>query len=113
MNAHTPGPWTLKLGKYGSPHVIEWAPGKTYGQIAQVNTPSFQELPEANTAEECEANARLISQAPRLLEMLTLIVDTGFEAEDEYGGKHWAISEKIRELAREAIAAATQAEEGE
>ena len=109
MTAHTPGPWTFRPGRYGSPHVISWAPGKSYGQVAQINTPSFAELPEAKLADEVEANARLIAQSPRMFEMLKLMVDTGFEVEDEYGGNHWAISEKIRELAREAIA---KAEEG-
>ena len=67
MTAPTPGPWTFRPGRYGSPHVISWAPGKSYGQIAQINTPSFAELPEAKLADEVEANARLIASAPLLL----------------------------------------------
>ena len=100
MTAHTPGPWTVGTwidveveDEYGNNH----PDGLTRGQ--------FQIFPIPEDA-EAEANARLISASPDLLEMLTLIVDTGFEAEDEYGGKHWAISEKIRGMAREAIAKA-------
>ena len=104
MNAHTPGPWTLKLGKYGSPHVIEWAPGKTYGQIAQVNTPSFQELPEAKTADEVATNARLLAAAPDLLSALREMLDA-FSLENvgvDAMGKNLA----AKRQARDAIAKA-------
>jgi hypothetical protein len=114
MTPHTPGPWTLKLGKYGSPHVISWAPGKTYGQIALVNTPSFQELPEAKTADEVAANARLIASSPLLLKALRDLVSLlGYHQLEMMAGLEPGEEFPEVENAREAIAAATQAEEGE
>jgi len=77
MTAPTPGPWTFRPGRYGSPHVISWAPGKTYGQIALIGTPSFAELPEAKLADEVEANARLIAAAPELLKVARELESVG------------------------------------
>ena len=78
---HTPGPWALKLGTYGAPHEISWAPGKAYGLIARINTPSFDVLPEAKLAPEVEANARLIAEAPAMLEALQIVTSLLEDAE--------------------------------
>lgn len=66
---HTPGPWTVKAGRYGAPHEISFAP-KSYGVVARVMTPGVQNLTEAPGAEECERNAQLIAAAPDLLAAL-------------------------------------------
>ena len=74
MSNYTPGPWHLSQGTYGSPHTISWEPKKTYGHIATIPTPSFQELSEAKLAGEVLANATLIAAAPDLLEKLETAV---------------------------------------
>ena len=66
--------------------MISWEPKKTYGHIASVPTPSFQELPEAKSAGERLANARLIAAAPGLLaqvkEYRQLLITLAMEGEE-------------------------------
>ena len=49
------------------------------------------------------------SASARMLAALQLVVGTGFPTHDEYGGEHWAISRRQREIARSAIRAAGKA----
>lgn len=66
--------------------MISWEPKKTYGHIASVPTPSFQELPEAKSTMERLANARLIAAAPDLLaqvkEYRQLLVTLAMQGEE-------------------------------
>lgn len=95
---HTPGPWQLKVAEFGGPHEVSFAP-KSYGRIASVFTPGFQNLPEAPTTQECEANARLIAAAPDLLEALEAALEYLDANPDDY-------SNPRANIARAAIAKA-------
>ena len=66
--------------------MISWEPRKTYGHIATIPTPSYQELPESKSAGEVLANAQLVSAAPELLAALKNLLGyaTGeWQPEDE------------------------------
>lgn len=91
-NAHTPGPWLIIPGgdewSQGRIATIEPKPetmiSENYWTVAEVN----------NRRDEREANARLISAAPDLLEALEAVVSVADRATTEF------------DLARAAIAKA-------
>ena len=105
MSGHTQGPWALKQGKYGGPHEIQWAPGKSYGTVASVSMAGFQELPEALSDAERLANARLIAAAPEMLAALLKLVEAVDPAVGGLTLEDWA-TEPVAD-ARAAIARAT------
>lgn len=102
---HTPGPWQLKVAEFGGPHEVSFAP-KSYGRIASVFTPGFQNLPEAPTTQECEANARLIAAAPDLLAACEMLAEAYQSGEDNAGSMEWSDVDLAWEYATAAIAKA-------
>jgi hypothetical protein len=97
MNKHTPGPWTLDKKSaisYG------WRDGK----------PIRYEIAECKGfPASAEANARLISAAPELLEALRGLVGQA-DAQFKVGDRHATFNKQTIDTARAAIAKATGGE---
>lgn len=79
-NAHTPGPWRVGLTVNKGDVWRGW-------RETDINGPEgcFLTLSQYHTADESDANARLIAQAPRMLEALarlTIAADHGEPAGD-------------------------------
>lgn len=99
--SHTPGPWRLKLQRYGGYRVFKLFIDNPDG--------SYQELGDfrgvhrvSDPDEETIANARLIAAAPDLLEALAAIVNsTDYGADDD---------RPLMQAARAAIAKAERAQ---
>lgn len=88
MNKHTPGPWTaIATGWATNPHAV-WVKKKGVHSVAVANLPDRATISEA----EREANARLISAAPDLLDALQTMPQ-GLSSTDE---EWWAWIDKAR-----------------
>ena len=92
--AHTPGPWQVAIGGSGD--------SPTFGVRIWPAPASVVSLPDCGTLEEMTANARLIAQAPALLEELRAVLE-------------WARTERapLREQEIKSICAAIAAATGE
>lgn len=78
MSAHTPGPWEVRRhgGRGKRTYLRACAPdGRLLAELNQMTEP----------AEECEANARLISAAPTMAEALSRIL--GLTGADRFGNE--------------------------
>ena len=79
---HTPGPWKLEPMQQGYFHVS--SNSKEHPGIAQVLIRSSLLKGKVKPWEESEANARLISCAPELLEALKALLDIAPLAKDSH-----------------------------
>ena len=94
MIKHTPGPWTITVyppDDYGAEDLCAYIDGNRK-HVAHCMPP------DGTSTELRDANARLISAAPELLEALQLLLEQDDNGEDEI----W-----VRNKARAAIAKAT------
>ena len=94
MSAHTPGPWKVDF--------------KKFNQVKAENGALIAECRTLNGMVNLQANARLIAAAPELLEMLKKFVayENAMEANDDVLGM--TLYFECSELARVAIAKATE-----
>jgi len=74
-NKHTPPPWEIVTNEYGLTNIMSYST-KVNILICNVNT-------ESNPKGEANANAKLISAAPELLDALETVLECGY-LEDAY-----------------------------
>lgn len=108
-NAHTPGPWvtnTAGSAKAGQPFKITEI--YVYAPDTQDDTAVCADVIDPVTQEPSEANARLISAAPDLLEAAKLCLSIAESwIDQEYGGERFRLAHEVLDPARAAIAKAT------
>ena len=93
--AHTPGPWEIYAGmivKFGETgrNICELSAAPT-GLAVKHESPNHANMSEP----ELQANARLISQAPEMLEALELLIAQGAFPTEAYE-KALAVIRKVR-----------------
>jgi hypothetical protein len=109
MSNYTPGPWIINTA--GSATKCE--PFKTteiyvYAPETQDDTAICADIIDPVTQEPSEANARLISAAPDLLDSAILCLSIAESwINQEYSGKRFYEAHKVLDSVREAIAKAT------
>ena len=107
MSGHTPGPWEAFLPLSDYPN--DWrVRSDDYGEIASLHE-DYTAAKDLSRFEEIEANARLISAAPEMLDALHRIVRDADQLDaladlqrPDYGGPRACDSEAIK-AARAAI----------
>ncbi len=88
---HTPGPWTVELGRWHEKAPLAGFAIKAEGKVAFVASANMSPLRNHSTviadeaiaagittgfsAAECEANARLISAAPEMLQVIQDLIE--------------------------------------
>jgi hypothetical protein len=109
MMNHTPGPWHINAAgsaKKGEPFKITEI--YVYAPETQDDTAVCGDVIDPVTQEPSEANARLISAAPDLLNAAILCLSIANSwIEQEYEGERYYKAQKVLDQAREAIAKAT------
>lgn len=109
MSNHTPGPWAINTAgsaKKGEP--FKTTEIYVYAPSTQDDTAICAEIINPVTQEPSEANARLISAAPDLLDAAILCLSVAESwINQEYSGLRFYQANKVLDKAREAIAKAT------
>lgn len=99
MNNHTPGPWTYEAQDGVGSHCV----------LAQVFAPdgtAIADIVSTADGEQASANARLMAQAPALVEALEWIVDIAernYEQDDKLRAQGARTLARIAAKARDAI----------
>ena len=110
MSTHTPGPWMINTAgsaKRDQPFKITEI--YVYSPSVQDDTAICGDVIDPVTQEPSEANARLISAAPDLLDasILSLSIAESW-INQEYSGQRFYQAHKVLDSVREAIAKATK-----
>ena len=109
LSAHTPGPWVINTaGSAKRGEAFQITEIYVYAPDTQGDTAICADVIDPVTQEPSEANARLISAAPDLLNAVILSLSIAESwINQEYSGKRFYQAHKVLDSVREAIAKAT------